>query len=276
MAETRVGTHLPVISIRRISGHDERPHKTVQHFGCSIAYLTRGEAEVEVGHRVRIAAGSVLMLPAATPHRGLRQQDIEAWSLGFCPSCLGLRLETPGLASIVSIRSGGSPVRTIEPGRRAKVEFLFEGLFDELARDGAQSQELALSWLRLILGEIQRAAPLYPNRSTPDSPLERALTFIEMNALSGISLSDVAQAVHCSPSHLATVVRKRTGQTVGYWINAIRISTAANWLLHSDASLEDIAERVGWQDRTHFTRQFRKFYGQTPAAWRREMQRQVP
>ena len=43
--------------------------------------------------------------------------------------------------------------------------------------------------------------------------------------------------------------------------------------LQADRSLVAIAERIGWQDKTHFIRQFRKEYGQTPAAWRRAQAR---
>ena len=71
---------------------------------------------------------------------------------------------------------------------------------------------------------------------------------------------------------ISSLIQARaTDPKVGEWLSAIRVSSAANWLLHSDASLEEIAERVGWADRTHFTRQFRKAYGTTPAAWRAQM-----
>lgn len=63
---------------------------------------------------------------------------------------------------------------------------------------------------------------------------------------------------------------------MGDWLTSIRVSAAANWLLHSDASIDEVAEQVGWQDRTHFTRQFRQVYGSTPAAWRKAMRQKIP
>ncbi|TDJ63944.1 MAG: AraC family transcriptional regulator [Proteobacteria bacterium] len=41
-------------------------------------------------------------------------------------------------------------------------------------------------------------------------------------------------------------------------------------LAHTEDSIDEITHHVGWQDQTHFVRQFRKTYGPTPAAWRRQ------
>ncbi|WP_404824395.1 helix-turn-helix domain-containing protein [Pseudomonas benzenivorans] len=40
--------------------------------------------------------------------------------------------------------------------------------------------------------------------------------------------------------------------------------------MHSNASVARVAELVGWQDTTHFIRQFRKRFGMPPGAWRRQ------
>jgi AraC-like DNA-binding protein len=52
------------------------------------------------------------------------------------------------------------------------------------------------------------------------------------------------------------------------WIIAGRMAEARRRLLHSDESVEVIAERVGYADPTHFVRLFRREHGSTPAAWR--------
>ena len=60
---------------------------------------------------------------------------------------------------------------------------------------------------------------------------------------------------------------------MGDWIRAHRVSEASKRLLHTDESIEEIAGRVGWQDTTHFIRQFKKAQGCTPAAWRKSQRR---
>jgi len=97
-----------------------------------------------------------------------------------------------------------------------------------------------------------------------------ALEFIQKHCLSAMSLKDVAANVHRTPAHVATTVKKVTGYSVGEWIRSGRVAEAAARLVHTDDSLDEIASHVGWQDKTHFIRQFRKSHGTTPAAWRRQ------
>ena len=66
------------------------------------------------------------------------------------------------------------------------------------------------------------------------------------------------------------MVKKETGYSVGQWIAVGRVAEAAVRLAHGDDSIDAIAEQVGWRDKTHFIRQFKKAHGTTPAAWRRE------
>jgi len=73
-----------------------------------------------------------------------------------------------------------------------------------------------------------------------------------------------------SATHLATVMRKETGRTVGQWILEHRMAEARRRLRGTDEQVEVIAERVGYADVTHFIRLFRRTHGVTPAAWRRQ------
>jgi len=52
-----------------------------------------------------------------------------------------------------------------------------------------------------------------------------------------------------------------------------RMLLAANPLCRGSAPLARIAEDVGYQTDTAFSRAFRRQYGESPAAWRRSQQR---
>ena len=167
------------------------------------------------------------------------------------------------------VRHGVSPVAVVHPSRRSWIEQTFRALEEESRRDAPESPELKLSLLRLLLGEVRRAMSSDPPTFPADSLVADALGYIQRHGLEPISLKDVARAVHRTPAHVATTVKRSTGHTVGQWIISYRVAEAARWLAHSDASLDDIAARVGWRDKTHFIRMFKRAYGQTPAAWRK-------
>ncbi|MFA0648386.1 helix-turn-helix domain-containing protein, partial [Vibrio cyclitrophicus] len=104
------------------------------------------------------------------------------------------------------------------------------------------------------------------------SPLVgKALHYIQKYSLTPISLSDVASAVGRTSPHVASVVKSETGFTVGMWITSARLAKAAQLLQYSNMSVEQITTKIGWQDTTHFIRQFKTFYGTTPSKWRNKL-----
>jgi AraC-like DNA-binding protein len=93
-------------------------------------------------------------------------------------------------------------------------------------------------------------------------------------------------ALHARPSHAWTleelahnsgssrsVLAERFHHLVGIspmqYLTQWRMLLAANLLCRSNAPLARIAEDVGYQTDTSFSRAFRREYGSPPAAWRR-------
>jgi AraC-like DNA-binding protein len=75
--------------------------------------------------------------------------------------------------------------------------------------------------------------------------------------------------VSLSPSHLTTVVRRKTGRTVGEWIAERRMVEARRLLVETDLAVEEVGRRVGYGDPGYFVRSFRRAHGMTPLGWRR-------
>jgi AraC-like DNA-binding protein len=69
------------------------------------------------------------------------------------------------------------------------------------------------------------------------------------------------------------VLAERFPQLVGHapmqYLAQWRMLLASNLLVRSNAPLARIAEEVGYQTDTAFSRAFRREYGMPPAAWRR-------
>ncbi len=103
-----------------------------------------------------------------------------------------------------------------------------------------------------------------------DPPLRKAFRFITTNYHRPIALSDVAQAVGYSPAYLTHLMGQQTGQTVQQWIIQHRMAAACSLLLETDQPVEQIAVQVGYHHTVHFFRQFRRFHGTTPQAWRND------
>jgi len=247
------------------------PHAEASHTEHGLTYLVDGWFEMEHGGAVRADAGTFTIVPAGVPHRALDGRDMDYWLVGFCATCLRLDERQPLMQPFRRVRHGALPVVTVPRARRPKVVRLYREIEEELGRAVPESPELVHSLVRLLLGELRRAMP--GDTVAAGGLVSDALAVIQRRCLEPISLRDVAAAVHRSPAHVASVVKKETGYSVGEWITAGRVAEAAVRLAHTDDPLATIAERVGWRDKTHFIRQFRKAYGVTPAAWRRGARR---
>ena len=246
-----------------------KPHAAIVHTEHVLAFIETGALRMDHGGEVEATGGTLAVMPAGVPHHALGG-EAEWWMVGFCASCLGLDEGQRLMEPFHAVRAGAVPILPVARGRHARVKRLFRDLAEECERDVPEAPELARSLLHLLLGELCRARPRDADDFAATGLVGDALRFVQRHALDGISLRDVAKAVHRTPSHVASAVKETTGHTVGDWIRAARIAEAATWLAHTDESLDAIAERVGWRDKTHFIRQFRKVHGVTPAAWRRE------
>lgn len=245
-----------------------QPHAETSHTEHCLTFVLNGRLRFEHGAETSVGAGSMVIVPAGVPHRLLGGRDLEYWWLGFCTSCLDLSEGHLLMSPFRRVRHGGLPVVVLPKGQRRRVVRLYRELEEEQRRGAPESHELMRCLLLLLLGVVHRALPSAP--VAPESSLVgEVLEVIQRRCFEPISLRDVAKAVHRSAAHVTTVVRQATGHSVGAWIAAARVAEAAKRLVHTDESLDAIAGRVGWRDKTHFIRQFRKAYGITPAAFRR-------
>lgn len=82
----------------------------------------------------------------------------------------------------------------------------------------------------------------------------------------------IASACNISTRYLHQLFRQ-SGQTVGQWIRELRLQGAWQDIQAQTASvtLAEIAYRWGFNDQSHFCRQFRSRFGCTPGAARRQI-----
>lgn len=217
------------------------------------------------------APGTITVVPAGVPHRPLAGGKLDYWLLGFTAAAFGLAETQPVMRPFAEVRLGSSPVLTLDVGAQERLEHWLRLLSKETKVQNDESADVQRSLITLVLAEAARAMPTVDIAKKHSSLVSKALHYIQLHSLSPISLSDVAGAVGRTIPHVASTVKSETGFTVGTWITSARVSKAAQLLRHTDMAVDQIAPQIGWQDTTHFIRQFRKIYGVTPAAWRKKM-----
>ena len=254
------------LGVRHFAG-DLRPVRSrARHTFTVLAFHVAGEMEVDHGGCFALRRGDFHVIPAGHEHRVVRAEKAELWGIGIATERLNRERYAEVLAPIETIARGALPTVTVPEARHGFVA----SVFDELASSTSISALRHESLVALLLTELaEHAAPALPELRAQGGDLAaRAVGFIASRALGPLALDDVAQALGKNRSHVAEVVRRATGRTVGQLITELRLDEARRRLAETDELVEVIGERVGYVDATHFARMFKRHHGVTPRAWR--------
>ena len=130
----------------------------------------------------------------------------------------------------------------------------------ELAIKGA-----LLRFLSILIGQHGTSLPA---DTTDTRRLKTVLQLIEAEYATPLRIEDAAEACGCSQSHFMRWFKKMTGQGFTAYLNDHRLNLAAELLRITDATVLDIAGRVGFDNLSYFNRLFKRRYGMTPREYR--------
>lgn len=123
--------------------------------------------------------------------------------------------------------------------------------------------------LRLVLEVLARLPEGDLKQSKISAKIEAAKTFLLDHIGEKPSLADLGNHVGMHPNAFSRLFKKATGWSPHAWLGRARIDEAEFLLERSDLSIEEIAEKLSFYDRYHFSRQFAYHRGVSPARYRR-------
>lgn len=108
-----------------------------------------------------------------------------------------------------------------------------------------------------------------PDRTRVSPRVSAAMEFLSRQCGSAVTLAQVAEAVHLSPSRLRHVLVEETGTTFRGLVLWLRIIRALE-VMNEGRSWTEAAHRAGFADSAHLSRTFRRMFGVSPATLVRE------
>ena len=85
-----------------------------------------------------------------------------------------------------------------------------------------------------------------------------------------LSVVAIAKACKWSTSHFTRAFKVSTGVPPHRWLLEMRVESARELLVQSEAPLAEIAYTCGFADQSHMSRVFSRVLGMSPGVWRRE------
>ena len=111
-----------------------------------------------------------------------------------------------------------------------------------------------------------------PAASNKTSKLIRASKSYVRKNLKTVTVAEMAAAQHYNKKYFSRVFTEVMGVSPMEYITDCRLEWAKNSLIHSDLSIAEITEAIGYQHRNGFCIAFRKKYGCNPMEYRKNNQ----
>jgi transcriptional regulator GlxA family with amidase domain len=101
-----------------------------------------------------------------------------------------------------------------------------------------------------------------------DIRVAEAVRLIDQHKKTPLSVPDLARAVNVSPSYLTRLFRQQTGRPPAKFARDARLERAHYLLRTSFLTVKEVMAEVGWNDPSHFCRDFKREFGASPTAVR--------
>jgi AraC-like DNA-binding protein len=261
--------------------------------------ITEGECFVEMGDGppMRLVAGDAIIFPQGDAHRMCSQPGV--------PPASGARLDVvlSRRPRQLAYGGGGATTRLVcgYPACDARLARMLLAGLPPLVRVNVRQSDAGV-WLessvRYALTEARSPRPggagvlaklaevlfievlrLYINEHTEgrtgwlaglgDRIVGSALDSLHKSPAHAWALDELARSSGTSRSVLAERFQLLVGSSPIQYLTQWRMLLASNLLCRSNAPLTRIAQDVGYQTDTAFSRAFRREFGAPPAAWRR-------
>ncbi len=98
--------------------------------------------------------------------------------------------------------------------------------------------------------------------------VELAISFLQANLHRAITVADIAQSVGLSTSRFSGLFKTEVGVPPFQYLKNSRLERARQLLETTLLNIKVVAAEVGYNDGSHFVREFKKVYDSTPSEYR--------
>lgn len=128
---------------------------------------------------------------------------------------------------------------------------------------------LMRSLMTFSLGSYVRSVPLQKPLSRAEDIAGKFMSLVDMHCAEHHSIDWYASEMCLSPKYIANVVKEVTGRTAGDCITECIIRQAKSMLMTSKLQIQQISDRLGFRNQSHFGTFFRRATGLSPRAFKR-------
>jgi AraC family transcriptional activator of mtrCDE len=262
--------------------------------GVVFHFVLKGKGSVRDpnGRCTEVAPNSAIIIPSCSRHSletkgevGHELQiDKPPEGTGICQIVAGSNVEHDMIVACgrINARYGDAvglfdhlrSLLIVDMSGVSNVESLFDEILDEQAKNAPGCEVIVASLMMQVIVYMFRLLETESNGSLPwlsalqDERLARAIDSIFENPGANHSVESLAADAGMSRSAFAEHFSTAFSRSPINFVNHVRMEHAGRMLYDGAFSIDQIANRVGFSSRSHFSQLFKKHTGQSPTDYR--------
>ncbi len=233
----------------------ELKHNTDNDFSDGAAwecfgYVEKGSGTFRVENRVyTVSPGDIIYIRKGTPYRSswIGSPDIHFYSIGF--SFRNAPLSFP-LQAVSGCLDFASDIRD---------------LYNAFAANKLEAMQLFYKVYEKLIPRLETVSSF----SGTTKQIEKALCYIRRNPEKHISVFELAQMCSLSEPHFYMLFKQHMGVTPVQHMNRMRCKEVERLLMHTDMSVEEISDSLGFSSASFMRRTLKNTIGKTPSQIRK-------
>lgn len=269
----------------RLLRSDECPMHTHKHTFFELVYIMEGEGIHNInGNDFRYKPGSLYMMgPFMTHH--FRVEKITSFVF-VCFNNIYLKGITAGNEEQHSAENWMQKLEYIFQSKQDQGEIIrnerdqplvtaiIAGIVTEYEQGQNMQKELVQQLINTLVTIVTRNITIKCDAKTGgDTIALQIINYVHLNIYDAEKLKaeNIAEKFNISTNYISEYFKKQTGENLQQFIINYKLSLAETRLRHSNMRLNEIAFELGFTDESHLTKTFKKYKGESPAQFRKNI-----
>ncbi len=244
------------------------PQESVSYANAGTAqflFSSVGEGEIEIGGEVHLLPeGGGVYLRGTEAYR--YRPRSEEWKISF----LTLGFGVPDCGELLFL---GREWCVFDAGRREEHRQALRNIYEAVTLGSVYGAEKASALAYALLVELNGETEGRVGKlGSPNASVASIIAYIDENYTHDITLEQLCTAAGgLSAQYLCRLFKQNTGLRPMEYMLRCRVSAARTYLERMDIPISEVAVRSGFNNTSYFYRNFRKFVGLSPLAYRQSV-----
>lgn len=249
------------------ASHKQKVRSTDAHWHdfYEIHMITQGALTEHInGHEIEMGPGWIYFLRPYDVHEYHSHGPVSLYKIQFLIDILD-----PDIQKIM-ISGDYRLIMKLSEREIETLELFMNKIVDEFNSNKFNRMNMISCLMNCLTTEMIRLSQAHAPQKASSDAIVLALEYIHRNYVKNITMEQVAMVVSLTPNYFCSKFHKEVGQSFKQYLRGLQLNHAATLLRVTDLSVSRICEDSGFNSLANFFKDFKAFYGATPAQYRKQ------